>query len=49
MYNNPIVDAEIRPFTPGVVNIFATIPGLFLVDRYGRTLLMKWSAIGSSA
>ena len=31
---------------PGVVNIFATIPVIFLVDRYGRTWLMKWSAIG---
>jgi len=30
----------------GVVNIFATIPGLFLVDRCGRSKLMKWSAIG---
>ena len=34
---------------PGVVNIFATIPGLFLVDRCGRSKLMKWSAIGALA
>jgi len=30
----------------GVVNIVATIPALLVVDRYGRTFLMKWSALG---
>ncbi|CAK9000366.1 Sugar transport protein MST3 (Monosaccharide transporter 3) (OsMST3) (Sugar:proton symporter MST3) [Durusdinium trenchii] len=55
MYDGPLIFNKLfgsehagRLFTlvSGVVNIFATIPGLFLVDRYGRTLLMKWSAIG---
>ena len=31
-----------------MVNIFATIPGLFLVDKCGRTVLMKWSAVGAT-
>eukprot|EP00913_Durusdinium_trenchii_P004667 g4332.t1 len=57
MYDGPLIFNKLfgsehagRLFTlvSGVVNIFATIPGLFLVDRYGRTLLMKWSAIGIS-
>lgn len=58
MYDGPLIFETLfgnahagRLFTviSGVVNIFATIPGLFLVDRYGRTVLMKWSAIGMMA
>eukprot|EP00435_Cladocopium_sp_Y103_P051357 s307_g15.t3 len=30
----------------GVVNILATIPAILVVDRCGRTFLMKWSALG---
>ncbi|CAL1169505.1 unnamed protein product [Cladocopium goreaui] len=55
MYDGPLIFDKIfgnehagRLFTlvSGVVNIFATIPGLFLVDKCGRTVLMKWSAVG---
>eukprot|EP00913_Durusdinium_trenchii_P004668 g4333.t1 len=55
MFDGPLIFSMIfqsdhagRLFTvvAGVVNIFATIPVIFLVDRYGRTWLMKWSAIG---
>ncbi|CAE7487581.1 ecdD [Symbiodinium natans] len=55
MYDGPMIFERLfksehagRLFTvvSGVVNIFATVPGLFLVDRCGRTALMKWSAIG---
>ena len=34
---------------PGVVNILATIPALLVVDRCGRTFLMKGSALGHLA
>lgn len=55
MYDGPLIFDKLfgnehagRLFTlvSGVVNIFATIPGLFLVDKCGRTVLMKWSAVG---
>lgn len=58
MFDGPLIFSMIfqsdhagRLFTvvAGVVNIFATIPVIFLVDRYGRTWLMKWSAIGMMA
>ena len=32
----------------GVVNFLSTFPGIFLVDRFGRTKLLRWSAIGMS-
>lgn len=55
MYCGPLIfqkifgDADVgRLFTviSGVVNIIATAPSLYLVDRCGRTTLMKWSALG---
>ena len=58
MYDGPLIfeklfgnaqSGMLFTLVSGVVNIFATIPGLFLVDRYGRTVLMKWSAAGMMA
>ena len=55
MYDGPLIFEKIfgdahagRLFTviSGIVNIFSTLPSLYLVDRYGRTKLMKWSAVG---
>lgn len=55
MYDGPVIfklifqsDHAGHFFTvvSGVVNILATIPALLVVDRCGRTFLMKWSALG---
>jgi len=55
MYNGPMIFQRLfesehagRLFTvvAGIVNIFATIPAVLLMDRCGRTTLLKWSAIG---
>lgn len=55
MYDGPVIfklifqsDHAGHFFTvvSGVVNILATIPALLVIDRCGRTFLMKWSALG---
>eukprot|EP00437_Effrenium_voratum_P015925 CAMPEP_0181455970 /NCGR_PEP_ID=MMETSP1110-20121109/31030_1 /TAXON_ID=174948 /ORGANISM="Symbiodinium sp., Strain CCMP421" /LENGTH=503 /DNA_ID=CAMNT_0023580367 /DNA_START=73 /DNA_END=1584 /DNA_ORIENTATION=+ len=55
MYDGPLIFERLfhsphagRLFTAiaGAVNILATIPAILLVDRFGRTSLMKWSAVG---
>eukprot|EP00490_Sorites_sp_Unknown_P004711 CAMPEP_0114651606 /NCGR_PEP_ID=MMETSP0191-20121206/8441_1 /TAXON_ID=126664 /ORGANISM="Sorites sp." /LENGTH=503 /DNA_ID=CAMNT_0001865847 /DNA_START=102 /DNA_END=1613 /DNA_ORIENTATION=+ len=55
MYDGPVIFKQIFPtnhvgqfFTvlAGAVNLFATIPALLVVDRFGRTWLLKWSAVG---
>ena len=55
MYDGPMIFERLfksphagRLFTAiaGAVNIISTIPAIVLVDRFGRTSLMKWSTIG---
>jgi len=55
MYDGPLIFERLfdsphagRLFTAiaGAVNIVATISAILLVDKFGRTSLMKWSAIG---
>merc|ERR1719375_696503 len=49
MYYGTIIFTGLRlspsQFNPvmGAVNVFATIPGLLLVDRVGRVPLLQWS------
>jgi len=55
MYDGPVIFGKLfksahagRLFTAvsGCVNILSNFPALFLIDRAGRTILLRWSAAG---